>query len=95
MQENFLKAVKQKYPDQEDYNKHLRDMEALRGLAMEVQQMDDYEKEKTLLWLDEKLGHNERDFWCNIVMHFIVYPQTITKALRLTDKELNMAAVAK
>lgn len=62
----------------------------LRCITLEIQDMDEAERLKTLEWvvLLETKG-NENRFWLNIVKHLLTKPELGAKALNLVEKELN------
>ncbi len=61
-------------------------MEVLRGLALEIQDMDEDQSQQTLQWVTEKetSGDGNR-FWLLIAKLLLAHPELIHRALRLTE----------
>ncbi len=68
-------------------------MQILRGLAMEIQDMDETQRLKTLEWAVQKETRGEGNrFWLVIAKVLLARPDLIPRALQLSDRELNPPA---
>ena len=70
-------------------NNHEESMHTLKELALEISEMDEYERLKTLEWVIklEVEGKGNR-FWILIVKCLLGKPELLSSAIKLADKEL-------
>ena len=70
-------------------NCHVESMYALKKLALEITDMDEYERLKTLEWVIklEVEGRGNR-FWILIVKYLLGKPELLPSAIKLADREL-------
>jgi len=71
-------------------NRHEESMYALKKLALEIIDMDEYERLKTLEWVIklEVEGRGNR-FWILVVKYLLGKPELLQSAIKLADLELN------
>ena len=68
-------------------------MQILRGLAMEIQDMDETQRLKTLEWAVQKETRGEGSrFWLIIAKVLLARPDLIPRALQLSNRELQPPA---
>ncbi|MBI5789334.1 MAG: hypothetical protein HZA78_10810 [Candidatus Schekmanbacteria bacterium] len=79
---NFVKAVPQ--------SDELESMRTLRGLALEIQDMEEEQKLTTLKWVVQKETHRQGNrFWLTVAKMLLSQPELIPRALSLTEIKLN------
>ncbi len=71
-------------------DRHEESMYALKKLALEITDMDEYERLKTLEWVIklEVEGRGNR-FWILIVKYLLGKPELLPSAIKLADRELS------
>jgi len=74
----------------------LKSMSALRGLAQEILDMDEYERLSTLkhvvkLEVDEP-GKGKNRFWIKVTNHLLTRPELLPSIISFAEREMSSAA---